>query len=793
MKRILVMAALVALGVGIVVDAVGGAPLLRTVFAGALVLLAPGWLVLRAHDGAAERPIGREIALALCISWVILALLCAAAFTLHLPISYVVGVLAVAAIALLLLVLRRGRGWAITATPLERLALAGIAAAAVAAYSAGGYTSAVSGPAIAPGWSSMEEALQISTVRKIASADALAHDQVMYVKGGYITYFVPVYPFMLAIIGVAANLDPMLLYDTFRFWSASLGLIAFWWLAVAVVGRERGVFVALAAAALVLLGHAGQAEELGSWGQLVPVTHIADFALGVLLPLALAMLAAIAVQPMRWRHVIGVIAFIAAMTLTHVREAPHALSYIAAYLPLSLLLGSSRRRSWWQQAAIAAASVGIAMAYGAFIQARVPFIDFYNDAASSQGMIDLLSQYRTHGIKVNPDIVPKAQGPIATLAYLFLPLVLLTCRHHPGLIFLAAGMLAWWLPMYVPIAGYALQQLTYSEIMMAPSRYILAPAYLFSIVGAVAVTAWMQQAAVWRRWFGESRAPFVAVGLAAAATVLGAEALYRVTRPLPALVIGLGLAAAVLITRRAASAATREFLLPDFAPPGRRVVGAAIVAFIVLLAVRMPRASWIEQGWARERPHTSDTRAWFESTEVSKVLSWNTVGLLNAIPPRSMILADPTMGLAIPLVTDQFIFSSGSAFTTDLPYLRVVQGLAGESFDSKRHVQWNNFRHILGERLTPLVADEIVRAESVRNDFSRLVYMAWGVTARTRPIFGEEATDDMSIEIMQALRPDYVLIDIERHSRLARVIESRPAMFQAVGADRTVRLFKFTS
>jgi hypothetical protein len=772
-------------------DAFAGAPYLRTILAGIFVLLAPGWLLLRAWDRSAQRSIAEEIGIACAVSWVLLTVVCLAVFLMHGQVWHVIVALAVGQVLLLPRVVRDVRS-AITAagSSFEWLTVAGVVVAALATCVAGGYTNAVEGPAIAPGWSTMEEALQVSTIRKIVGAESLRHDQVMYVKGGFVTYYLPVYPFVLALISFTSRLDPMVMFDTFRFWSASLGLVAFWWLANVAVGRERGARIALAAVALVLLGHAGQAEQLGSWGQLVPLSHIADFALGVLLPMGLAMLTTIAVGRGTWRYAAAVVVFLTAMSTTHIREAPHALSYIAAFLLLSQLVQRGSGRSRLQLAAVGGALLAVVAVYSRFIQANVPFIDYYNAGASSQGLIELLARYWSRGVTMDPTVIPPPQGPVVTLAFLLGPIVLVKCKDRVGLIFLTAGVLAWWLPLYIPVVGYLLQQLTYSEIMMAPSRYIITPAFLLVIAFSFPVTSWLGRSSALRRICGDGGARWVAAIFAPLAIVFGSDALYRVTFGVPAVVLGVGLLLAMLAKSRLWERSS-PLWFPDAPAPSRTSVTFTVGAFAIALALQAPKATWFEQGWMRSRPHTANTRQWYERTRLPGLLPWSTVEMLETkIPNGSSIAADPTLGIAIPLVTDQFILFSGSAFTTDLPFLRAWEQFEHTAFDRNRHVAWDDFRKRIGDRLPALVEDEIVRAEAMRYDFTRLVAMAMGPSMRSRPIFGEDTTDQLTMALLAALRPDYLLVDRHRHRRLQQLVQSQPGVFVLAASDGPMSLFK---
>jgi len=769
-------------------------PLLATVFSGAVILLLPGTLCLLASTRAASLRWAEGIAFGAAITWCALTLCCIVAFLFGLNLLHIqLALLGLNALLVTRWARRTPRVVFRRPDAAELAVLAAISLVCVLAYRVGGYTNPQLGPSIGPGWSTMEESLQISTIRKIQDAPRLRVDQVMYAKAELPTYFVPVYPFVLALIGRTAGLDPMILFDAFRFWSAALALLALYALTSNAFGRTAGMVIAFTMVALLLSGKAGQGSGLGSWGQLIPLSHIADFGMGVLLPLALAVLTRVvsADNPGYGAGIVST-AFLVSMAITHTREAAHIVSYMGATLVVAPMIGALDRRRWLRLAGLTVATVLLVSFFSGGVQHAVPFLAEHESASAAKARIDLAATLEGGSADwVHGADVPEALRPFVMLGFLLTPVALWWWRRSAGAVMLFSGMLLWWLPLHLPVVGLLLERATYSEIMMTPSRYVFHVSYvLFGLVVYAALSALDRAAGTTKR---SSVKALITIGGAALAGLV----VLRVPQVLDdrlsdsplilaGLAVALGLATAAVMRWKEPSRSSRGVTTVE-RPLLTMVCGVVILGG--LIAGTRDRTLFA-MGAVRGRSHTADVERWYEESAAQKALPWSTVHMLRTvIPARSVIAADPALGLAIPLASDQYLLVSGTTFTTDLHYLEAVRRVTGDRFD-ETSVNWNAYRAKIGDDLVRTMRPDILVWERYYQRLAWLVTVGERVEPRKAPIFRNDEPTAVTIRLIEELRPDYVLVSPTWHQRLSHLVDSEPRRFVPVAADSSFQLYR---
>lgn len=811
----------------------GSSPLLQTLIAGALTLVLPGWLVLSLLTGPGRLTLLERIAYGFAISWCAITLLCVAAFVFGRSVADAsIALLGLdAVLAVVFAVKSRAR----TVTPLDRrqwLLLIGIVLVSLAYYRIGGYSDPANGPVVAKSdWSTMEELLQISSVRKIADAPQLRVAEVMYAKGEISTYFYPVYPFALALVGTVARLDPLVLFDSFRLWSVALGLISVLVLALTAFGPTVGGWTAVVALVLVATGNAGQAAGFGSWAQLAPLVHQGDFALGVLLPLSLAaVIRFVDARPGDRLFAWLIVPLLWAMTLTHTREAVHVASYMSAFLLVGPLTGALDRRRWIRLAAVVAGVAVFMLGYSTIIKTVVPFIGEHELASAARARLDYAAL--AHGgrlLTFSTSKVPHVLAPFVSLAFLVAPSLLIVCRRSTGVVFLASGLLLWFLPLHSPFVASILERLIYSEIMTSPARYVFHVGYLIFGAGVYWASTF-----IYRLFSGPINTGAIKVGSqirtapgerslvldVALSAVDGATGglvieigrgsddqspdssssqryldvplfLNTLLLLLFAAAIGFGLYQLVwhpawvpltaLLLGVIASRWQARFAQVPAPPPSRGTRSAAVVVSLALLGgflyfLLAPTDAAV----VRTLPRTRHVERWYEQAKLSTTLPLSAVRLLrSAIPPRSVIATDPVLGLSIPAAVDQFIFVSGTNFTTDLHYLETVDRLAHVVFDPERDIDWASYRARLGDDLSRF-RDDILLWEGYYYKQKRLYTL--GISTQY-PIFSENEPNELTLQYLDALAPEFLLLAPAQHPRLAALVAAHADRFVPVAND----------
>lgn len=771
-------------------------PLVATLASGFLLLILPGSLMLLLAAPQVRMTVPERIAYSAAASWCAIALACVLAFAVGASLSQTLLALELVTAVMGVLCVRQRIFPVCEVDRLQVVMLVAIGLVVAFAYRLGGYSDSAQGPAVGYGWSTMEELLQISTVRKIAGASSLHPAEVMYVKGQFATYFFPVYPFALAALSKISRLDPLIVFETFRLWTASLSLLAFAAFATNAFGNRLGPLATIAVTILIFAGYAGVVPAFGGWKQLIPVSHIGDFALGVLFPLALALLTRMARDPRdAWWSTLLSVGFMISVVLTHSREGAHLSSYIVAAMLAGLV---TRVFAKWQLARFAAlltTTMATAALFGWFIQSQVPFIGQHEHANAALSRIEWAT-FLSDGIGAlfHGADVPYLISGFTTVGFGIAAMIAGWRTRSSGVVILVAGVLCWWLPLHVPLIDSLMRRALYSEIMMSPARYIFHVDYLLYGVAVALALALVDRTEGYVRLTVKGRdedltlyvmpAWLMTAWIPIAIMLLPVNDLIRQLAGRPLWM--LAAIAVMFVGGRRYGDRIATASIDSIQHPVRLLLIAA-VGFWFLTDNR--EVLQLQQFNPPRQPvAASNLESWYRKTRLQQTLPWEVAEMLKtALPQRSVIATDPLLGLSVSCVTDHYVLSSGTNFTTDLRYLDVVDRIKGLSPNEPSAKE--ALPHI--SRLSPGaiegLRDDIATWTSYYQQQRRLVGFVLD-NQKQRPIFGESEDPGITMQLLDALRPDYLLVDPARQPRLERLTQERPGRFRPVATAGGLRL-----
>jgi hypothetical protein len=341
-----------------------------------------------------------------------------------------------------------------------------------------------------------EEVYNLVIARKFLELDRVTLSNIMFRKGMMSTYLFAPYAFMTAALVKASGLDPIIVYTNLRCFWGLISLAAFYATIKVLTGRRDAAAISLLVGCMLAMSNAaGQfAEREGAvfWGQLTPMSHHADFALGVLLPVMLLfMVNAYRCEggTMKWVLITPLV--ILACVVTHAREGVQALLY-GAFLSLATLVLSPRE---WRRvlpvAAIACMTVVLGKTFQHFHHDLNPYLVLHENA--NRVMIENLfakmyHEFPPHGFFARWYFNSDAGlfRPYFMLAFIFAPgLVLVRDRH--GWARALWGTLVGFMLLYrIPPLTLALIRGTYSEMLWTPARYVSTTSFL--LIGVIAFT-----------------------------------------------------------------------------------------------------------------------------------------------------------------------------------------------------------------------------------------------------------------------------------------------------------------
>ena len=659
--------------------------------AAAATLFVPGWLILQRWgrpDGAWD-----VLPLSFAVSLVAVAALTVLAFEAHLSSHAGALILVSASGALALLgVFRPRREWPAeteagdsppSPSPpamrvLRATVLVGLAAMMWAFLTVGGTRNPRSIADL------QEEALHLSIIRKVAENDALSHSNVMYKAGAVNTYVYPPYHFALALISHLSGLDPIVVYLGLRPVFALVALLTMRSLAAKLFTNPWVPDLSLLLwLILVFTNVAGQVPRY-FWAQLVPLSHLGDFGLGVVYPLLLLC---------TFRFLLGrpgassrvlTPALLAAALLVHTREVLQILVFLGAAAAYALVAGDRvwRRRLFALVAIVLVLGLLYKVRHGELATHAVLFEAANREAFRRQFEGVLQQPFWTVVTRPNP-----VQYRLNSRAVFLLPLAalpLLWWIRHPWSSFAAPGLLAMALVTRIPYLTFPFILVTYSEMLKTPARYFVHWGYL--MLGAAFATGVVVLARYHDAWSQKSdrRMRLLLAGAAGGAgflygTLLGLSlwGLESVARgPVDAFYVFAGLGSLASIGFLAARGRLKMRTPSAPSTPGWATLLVAIAAAIPLTRFTSPPALWEQYTEWRRLPSTSNFWEWYGASDYGSRLPGAVVRFLRDEVPAGRVIAAPNrFAYAIPVLANEYIVSWGYYLSTELdivePYERV--------------------------------------------------------------------------------------------------------------------------
>ena len=331
-------------------------------------------------------------------------------------------------------------------------------------------------------YSSGEDYLHLSVIRRLAMKNDPALDNIYFVPGVIYTYPFPGIHYLNAVISRLGDLDPVFVYHKLRFLWATVALASLCVVASRIFGSSRvGLASGFTALLFVFSGTFAVVPPL-IWGQLAPYSHASDVALGVLVPLTIAYLVMFFdTEDAREAGFFfaGTLGLVVMVTIVHVRELIQILVYLAAFTMYLLWTKAPRA-----QVVRPAAVLVVAMAIGGI------FTLWSNAAIAHIGT--LVVERREQLVQTVRDLslvdllrppLPIFSGFVAYYSTLFwgwIPVLLIATpfalrryqdRWLVGL--LGSSILCYLLIIRFPLFAFPYIYFTYFEILFTPLRNIV--------------------------------------------------------------------------------------------------------------------------------------------------------------------------------------------------------------------------------------------------------------------------------------------------------------------------------
>jgi hypothetical protein len=473
--------AIVALAVAVrfVPDTLPLAAAARLVAAGLAVGFVPGALVALTVRPIMPMSLPQLAAFGVALSFVVVQGLTATSLLLHLPAAWMAAfLLAVSAVGAAALLWRGGGDgtarWELGADE----AAVGLLIAGVAAllYFKG-----------SP-FFSYEDHLHVGMVRRLAWLPRPAMDGVYSVPGVVYTYPLPGTHFLMALVSAVSGLDALFVYHKIRFlWGGAALLILYVAASRVFESRRLGMLTVLTAGALVLSGAFTDVPAL-YWGQLAPMSHPSDVAMGVILPglllLALHYLGEEA-RRARWALFWATLAMAATMAMVHIREIVQFVVYLACFTLAAWLLAREPMLAA-RAALLLLGTVAVTVVYVLFHRIAVPHVTIQDMA----GRRELLEAARALPLKGWLSRPLPVVGSLGSMFYGWNPLVILAApllwvalRDRALMHLVGMSMLVYLLVIRLPVLTLPYVYLTYWEILITPVRNLAFFVYLLAGVG----------------------------------------------------------------------------------------------------------------------------------------------------------------------------------------------------------------------------------------------------------------------------------------------------------------------
>jgi len=508
----------------------------------------------------------------------------------------------------------------------------------------------------------------------------------MYRAGAINTYVYPPYHFALALVSRASGLDPVVVYLGFRPAAALLALLAMRSLAAALFGHPWTADLSILLwLVLVATNAAGQVPRY-FWAQLVPLSHLGDFGLGIVYPLLLLLTFRFLAAPRSWWGL--AVPFLAAALLVHTREVLQLLVFLFAATAYALTTGD---RAWRRRlAALVAAVVALGLGYKALHSGLATHAVLFEAANREVFRAQLHEVLRRPVMEVLGEPNPARYRLLARGVFL-LPLLALPALwlvRRPWARLAAPGLLTMALVVRIPYLTFPFILATYAEMLQTPARYFVHWGYLLlGSAYAVAVLV-LARLAAGARGRARSRAGRAAAtgGVLAAAVATGA-ALVLLLRGLEAIAVAAvdalyafaivgSIVALAVRWRRGRS--LPDVAMPLTARPGWIALPVALAAALPFVRYDYPPTLREQHAEWRRLPSRADFWDWYAATDYAALVPGSVLRFLREqVPPGRVIAAPNRFAYAIPVFTNHHIVSWGYFLSTELDVISPYESVTG--------------------------------------------------------------------------------------------------------------------
>jgi len=333
-----------------------------------------------------------------------------------------------------------------------------------------------------------EDHLHVSVIRKILENDVVQKQNIMYKPDFPHTYLYPGLHFIIALISRISAIDPIIVYIKFRYILGFLSLLIIYTFSKSLFkSRYISSIVTCSCMVLIYNGVAARIPGPGYYiGQLVPVSHVYDIAMAILLPLSLIFTFKYISFDNRIFNRFAILAplLILTTTIIHVREGFQILFYYLVTLIAFLIFKRRDKQVIRKIVFLISSVILLGLIYMPIHQANVGYVLQTLEPAHRQWTINVLIDTVTNPFTAT-FLVPIGSGglgwqelPYVSLALFLSPIILLWFRKYFWGLFLGASILASALIVKFRVLTLLVMLLTYSQIMISPVRFVLFFSYI---------------------------------------------------------------------------------------------------------------------------------------------------------------------------------------------------------------------------------------------------------------------------------------------------------------------------
>lgn len=329
-----------------------------------------------------------------------------------------------------------------------------------------------------------EDQLHVTIIRKILENDVIQKDNVLYKPNFPQSYLYPGLHFIIALISRISAIDPIIVYTKFRYILGFLSLSIVYTFSKSLF-KSRYISSIITCTCIVLIYNGVAARVSGYyWGQLVPVSHISDIAMAILLPLSLIFTFKYISFDNRILNRFAILSplLILTTTIIHVREGFQILFYYLAALIAFLVFKRQDKRVIWKIAFLICSVILLGLVYMPIHQANVGVIwqeiELPHKQWATNALIDVVTGPFTAAFQPMERVAGIGGAgwkglPYVSLALFLSPLILFWFRKYFWGLFLGASILASFLIIRFKVLTILAMMLTYSEIMISPVRFVI--------------------------------------------------------------------------------------------------------------------------------------------------------------------------------------------------------------------------------------------------------------------------------------------------------------------------------